>query len=37
MTEGQFAIFRLDKGNYQMCLAAVEAQTGKKIDRTEQR
>ncbi|QQS47089.1 MAG: hypothetical protein IPM66_25020 [Acidobacteriota bacterium] len=35
--EGQFALIRLDKGNYQMALATAEAQTGKKIERIEER
>lgn len=35
--QGQYAIVRLDKTNYQDCLAAVEAQTGKRVDRTEER
>jgi len=35
--EGQFAVIRLDKKNFQMCLAAIEAQTGRKVERTEER
>ncbi len=35
--QGQYAIVRLNKKNYQDCLAALEAQTGKKVDRTEER
>jgi len=34
---GQFAVIQLDKSNYQLALAATETQTGKKIDRTEER
>jgi sporulation protein YlmC with PRC-barrel domain len=33
---GQFVIFHLDKSNYQTILATAEAQTGKKVDRTEE-
>jgi len=34
--EGQYAIVRLDKSNYRDALATVEAQTGKRIDRSEE-
>lgn len=34
---GDFAIIQLDKSNYQMALAAAEAQIGKRIERTEER
>jgi hypothetical protein len=34
---GEFAIVRLDKSNFQMCLATAEAQVGRKIERTEER
>jgi hypothetical protein len=33
---GHFAILHLDKSNYQEILATVEAQTGKKVERTEE-
>jgi len=33
--QGQFALIRLDKKNYQMALAMIEAQTGIKIERHE--
>lgn len=35
--EGQFALIRLDKDNYQMALATAEAQTGVKVERIEER
>jgi len=35
--EGKYAIFHLDKGNYREILAATEATTGKKMDRSEER
>jgi hypothetical protein len=35
--EGKFEIVRLDKGNFTMALATLEADTGIKIDRTEER
>jgi hypothetical protein len=35
--QGEFAIIRLDKKNYQMALATAEAQTGIRIERTEER
>jgi hypothetical protein len=34
---GQFALLRLDKGNYREVLASAEAETGKKLERTEER
>lgn len=34
--QGQFAIFHLDKSNYQVILATAEAQTGKKVERSEE-
>lgn len=34
---GHYAILRLDKGNYQQILAMAEAQTGKQVERTEER
>jgi len=34
---GRFAILHLDKSNYQEILATAEAQTGKKVERTEER
>lgn len=34
---GQFALLRLDKGNYREVLASAEAETGKKVDRSEER
>ena len=33
---GQFAIVHLDKSNYQEALATAEAQTGKKVERSEE-
>jgi len=33
----QFAVIRLDKDNYREVLATAEAETGKKVDRTEER
>lgn len=33
----QFALIRLDKDNYREVLAAAEAETGKKVERTEDR
>jgi hypothetical protein len=35
--EGKYALFHLDKGNYQRILAATEAALGKKVERTEER
>jgi hypothetical protein len=35
--EGKYAIFHLDKGNYREILAATEATTGKKVERSEER
>ena len=35
--QGQFALIRLDKDNYQMALAAAEAQTGVKLQRSEEK
>jgi hypothetical protein len=35
--QGQFAIVRLDKRNYRDCLAAIEAQTGRRVERMEER
>jgi hypothetical protein len=34
---GQYAIIRLDKSNFREALATVEAETGKKVERTEER
>jgi len=34
---GQFAIIHMDKNNYQQILAAAEAQTGVKVDRSEEK
>lgn len=34
---GQYALIRLNKGNFREALAAVEAETGKKVERTEER
>jgi hypothetical protein len=34
---GQYAIVRLDKGNFREALATAEAETGKKVERTEER
>jgi hypothetical protein len=34
---GQFALLRLDKTNYAQVLAAVEAETRTKVERTEER
>jgi len=34
--EGKYAIFHLDKGNYREILAATEATTGKKVERSEE-
>jgi hypothetical protein len=34
---GQYAIMRLDKNNYRDILATAEAQTGKRVDRSEER
>ena len=33
---GAYALFQLDKGNYQLILAAVEAETGIKVERAEE-
>jgi len=33
----KYALFRLDKGNYREILAAVEASTGQKIERSEEK
>jgi hypothetical protein len=35
--QGQFALIRLDKKNWQTAIATVEAQTGIKVERTEER
>jgi hypothetical protein len=35
--EGKYAIFHLDKGNYREILAATEATTGRKVERSEER
>ncbi|MBK9316471.1 MAG: hypothetical protein IPM55_19840 [Acidobacteria bacterium] len=35
--DGQFALIRLDKSNYQIALATAEAQTGVKVERIEER
>jgi hypothetical protein len=35
--DGKYAIFHLDKGNYREILAATEATTGKKVERSEER
>ena len=35
--KGQFALLHLDKGNVQQILAIAEAQTGKKVERSEER
>lgn len=35
--EGGYAMFRLDKGNYRQVLAVIEAATGLKLDRQEER
>lgn len=35
--EGQFALIRLDKDNWQPAMAAVEAQTGIKVERVEEK
>jgi hypothetical protein len=35
--QGEFALIRLDKDNYQMALAAAEAQTGVKLQRSEEK
>jgi hypothetical protein len=34
--QGDFAIFRLDKKNFRVALATIEAQTGKKVERTQE-
>jgi hypothetical protein len=34
--EGKYALFHLDKGNYQRILAATEASLGKKVERSEE-
>jgi hypothetical protein len=34
--EGKYAIFHMDKGNYREILAAIEAATGKKVERSEE-
>lgn len=34
---GQFVLIRLDKGNWQRVVATMEAETGKKIERVEER
>lgn len=34
---GKYAVFRLSKGNYREVLAAVEAATGQKVERQEER
>ncbi|GEM_PF-1666937 len=36
-SEGQYALIRLDKNNYQSALAAAESQTGVKVDRSEEK
>ena len=33
----KYALFRLDKGNYREILAAIEASTGKKVERSEEK
>lgn len=35
--QGKFEIVRLDKGNFTLALATLEADTGIKIERTEER
>lgn len=35
--QGQFAIVRLDKGNFREALATLESQTGVKVERTEEK
>jgi hypothetical protein len=35
--QGQYALFQLDKENYQRVLATAESQTGKKVERSEEK
>ena len=35
--QGQYALFQLDKDNYQRVLATAESQTGKKVERTQEK